>query len=44
MPWHYISIHQRNGAKTSRVAQIHRIVAVAVSLIEDDIGRRAIIN
>ncbi len=44
MPWHYISIHQRNGAKTSRVAQIHRIVAVAVSLIKDDIGRCAIIN
>ena len=44
MPWRYIFIHQRNGAKTSRVAQVHRVVVVAVSLIEDYIGKREIID
>lgn len=44
MPWHCTSIHQKNGAKTSRVAQIHLIVAVAVNLTEGDIEGCTIID
>jgi hypothetical protein len=44
MRWHCIFIHQKNGAKTSRVAQIRQIVAVVASLTKGGLDRRTIID